>query len=284
MTEGRHALREILLCGVRGSTPAPGAEFAQVGGNTSCVAVTAADDRLLVLDAGTGFRRLARELGPRPLRGSVLLTHLHWDHVQGLPFLSNADRDDAEVHVYLPDQGSGNATELLAQIMTPPYFPIEPDCLRGTWQRQTLDEGTFVIEGFEVTAAAISHKGGRTFGYRVSDGSSSLAYLPDHAPKVASTAELDAALRLADGVDVLLHDTQFLEAERSLADAFGHATLDDALAFADRAHVGRLVLFHHAPDRTDAEMDVLAVAGTPGGRAVVVGREGDRIALGNASA
>ena len=268
-----------LLCGVRGSTPAPGEAFHRTGGHTSCVALSRGNGRLLVLDAGTGFRRLADELGSRPLRGSILLTHLHWDHVIGLPFLRNADRDDAEVDLYLPDQGTGDATAVLSQLMGPPFFPIDPTMLRGTWQRLLLDEGVRVIEGFRVTSAEISHKGGRTFGYRIVADGRSIAYLPDHAPATADGPLLAGALRLADGVDVLIHDAQFADHERAIADAFGHATIGDAMAFADRSDVGELVLFHHAPDRTDEQVEVLAPARTPGGRPIRTAREGDHIEI-----
>jgi phosphoribosyl 1,2-cyclic phosphodiesterase len=243
------------LCGVRGSTPAPGPEFNRVGGHTSCVAVESGD-RWLVLDAGTGFRRLADHLDGGPLRGSILLTHLHWDHTQGLPFLPNADRPDAEVDLYLPRQpDDDDAARVLGRAMSPPHFPIDVLGLGGRWTCSSLDPGRHEIEGLTVTAAEITHKGGRTFGYRVEDGDSKVAYLPDHSPAVASTARRDAALELARDVDVLLHDSQFVGSERGLADAYGHSTIEDAVAFATEARARRLVLFHHAPSRTDDEIE-----------------------------
>ena len=121
-----------LLCGMRGSTPAPGMEYAEVGGNTSCVAIPAAGGRWLILDAGTGLARMARVLDGAPLRGSILLTHLHWDHTHGLPFLPNADRDGAEVDVLLPAEYEGAAAlDVMARAMSPPHFPITPDGLQG---------------------------------------------------------------------------------------------------------------------------------------------------------
>lgn len=264
-----------LLCGVRGSTPVSGSGFVGGGGATSCVAVPTTRDRWLILDAGTGFRTLADQLEDRPLRGSILLTHLHWDHVQGLPFLPNADRPDAEVDLSLPTDG-GDPVELLARSMSPPHFPIGPHELRGRWRFSSLEPGARVIDELAVTAAEVHHKGGRTFGFRVESAAGSLAYVPDHAPRLAGDAER-VALELVEGVDVLLHGGGYLSGERVLADSFGHATVDDAVSFATAAGVGRLVVVHHGPQRTDeslAEIDrALAILDLPAG----VGRQGDWI-------
>lgn len=268
---------QVLLCGVRGSMPAPGIDFHRVGGHTSCLAVDAPDGRLLVLDAGSGFTRLAASLGDRALRATVLLTHLHWDHWQGLPFLPNADRDDAEISVLLPRQGETTAHDALSRAMSPPHFPIGPTGLRGEWTLGSLDAGSHVVEGFEVIAADVAHKGGRTFGYRISDGEATIAYLPDHSPNTADATELEAAEALVEGVDVLFHGGQFLASERERADAYGHATVDDAVALASRARVGRLVLIHHSPTRTDGDVEALAAALVGGDVDVAVGREGDRV-------
>lgn len=272
---------KALLCGVRGSTPAPGVEFAGVGGNTSCVAVPTPTGRWLILDAGTGLRRLGTVLHGAPLCGSILLTHLHWDHTQGLPFLPNADRSDAEVSLWLPaqaDDPSGtDPVAVLRRSMSPPHFPIGPDALLGSWRFGALDAGEHTIEGFTVTAAEIEHKGGRTFGYRIDGPDGSLAYLSDHAPRLAGADRREAALKLAGGVDVLLHDAQYVSDERAIADAYGHATIDDAIAMAAEAGAKHLTLIHHAPDRTD--QDMAAVERSLGDAPVptAIGREGDWI-------
>jgi phosphoribosyl 1,2-cyclic phosphodiesterase len=265
----------VLLCGVRGSSPAPGADFTEVGGNTSCIAIRAPDDRWLVLDAGTGLRTLGPVLDEAPLRGSILLTHLHWDHTQGLPFLTNADRPDAEVSLWLPAQGNGDdPIAVLKRAMSPPHFPIGPDGLLGRWRFGALAPGRHEIEGFLVTAADVEHKGGRTYGYRVEGPDGTLAYLPDHCPRLAGPARRAAALELAHGVDVLLHGGQFLAGEQATADGYGHATIDDALAFACDGGVSRLVLIHHAPARTDREIAQLAGTLGDAGVPVSIGREG----------
>jgi ribonuclease BN (tRNA processing enzyme) len=254
------------LCGTRGSTPAPGAAFLRFGGHTSCVA-TAHDDRpvTLLLDAGTGLRRVTALLGDRPFLGAILLGHLHWDHTQGLPFFRAGDHPQAQVDLYLPEQ-DGSAESVLARGFSPPHFPIGPDGLRGRWRFHGLQEGVHRIAGFEVLAREIPHKGGRTFGYRISDGRASIAYLSDHHPASLGDGPQgfgpyhEAACALASDVDVLLHDSQYLASEWPQRRTFGHATVDYAVGLAEAAGVGRLILFHHDPARTDDEVDALATS------------------------
>ena len=244
------------LLGVRGSTPASGPQFVGVGGHTSCVAVTAAGQArpAIVLDAGTGLRKLSALLGGDPFRGTLLLTHLHWDHTQGLPFFAAGDRLDAHVDVAIPAQldARSSAVELMARAMSPPHFPIGPDGLLGDWSWRYIDEGRSLIEQMEVDAFEVPHKGGTTFGYRLEDGAGCGAYVPDHQPPLDGPDP--AAVEHVRGADVLLHDAQFTEVELELAQAYGHATVEQAVELAIAAEVGHLVLFHHGPGRTDLEV------------------------------
>jgi phosphoribosyl 1,2-cyclic phosphodiesterase len=265
----------LALLGVRGSTPAPGAEFVRYGGHTSCVAVSADGARVprLVLDAGTGLRDLGPLLGGAAYTGSIVLTHLHWDHVQGLPFCPAVDRPDARVEVYLPGS-AGDPKHLLERGMSPPHFPIGPDGLLGAWR--FLPSESREIEGFSVTVAPIVHKGGITHGIRIEADGVAVAYLPDHAPQLGSSAAAEA---LAADVDLLLHDAQYLAGERDIADAYGHPTIPDVLEFADRCRARRLVLTHHAPTRTDDELDALAKEMIGESRLVEVARQGTQLVV-----
>lgn len=281
---------KVELLGVRGSTPAAGRQFARYGGNTSCVAIGPDDGPpTLILDAGTGIRRLGALLGDAPFTGSIVLTHLHWDHTQGLPFSSSIDRDDAEVDLWIPTQVGPLADvtpeDLLARAMSPPHFPIEPSGLRGRWAFRALDPGDHTIEGMRVTVAEIPHKGGRTYGLRVTDGAMTVTYMPDHGPIAFGPGpngwgELHpTAIALARDADLLLHDAQHTVEEFPARSHFGHCPANYAVSLGQAANVATVVLFHHDPARPDEDVDAMvadlrASAGERG--PVVVGAaEGD---------
>jgi phosphoribosyl 1,2-cyclic phosphodiesterase len=185
---------------------------------------------------------------------------MHWDHVQGLPFFRAGDRDDAVVDLLLPDEGLP-AVSLLARSMSPPQFPIGPEGLQGRWRFATVGDGWREVEGLAVLAREVPHKGGVTFGYRVEGAAGSFAYLPDHLPTGGGDRgpmSMSAEIReLTQGVDLLVHDAQFIAAESALARDYGHATVEQAVALAAAAGVGELVLFHHSPERTDAAAEAL---------------------------
>jgi phosphoribosyl 1,2-cyclic phosphodiesterase len=278
----------LYLCGVRGSTPAPGAEFLHYGGHTSCVAL-AHDDAArptLALDAGTGLRRVTPLLGGVPFDGTILLTHLHWDHVHGLPFFAGGDQVGSRVSLLLPAQEDGaSAEEALARDMSPPHFPIGPDGLRGTWTFGTVAPGPLKAEGFTVEARAIPHKGGATLGYRVSDGSHVITYMPDHCPTALGPGPEGwgeyhpDALDLASGADLLLHDAFWLPEEFRAGTSFGHAVVDYAIGLGRRAGARRVLLAHHKPDRTDDALDQLACRVAGGPVPVTVAAEGEVLEL-----
>jgi phosphoribosyl 1,2-cyclic phosphodiesterase len=252
---------DVHFCGVRGSTPAPGLPFVRYGGHTSSVAIAHdGASPTLVLDGGTGLRAVTPLLGGLPYEGSILLGHLHWDHVHGLPFFKGGGAAGSRVDVLLPAP-DGDPVETLARGMSPPHFPIGPQMLGPGWTFGALGEGTFLAEGFSVLAREIPHKGGQTFGFRVSDGQTSVAYLSDHAPIYVGPGadgqgELhDAALELAADVDLLIHDAQFVADEFPAVGYLGHASVEYAIGLARAAGARRLALFHHSPERTDTEID-----------------------------
>jgi phosphoribosyl 1,2-cyclic phosphodiesterase len=262
----------ITFCGVRGSTPAPGAPYVRYGGNTSCVAVAHDGDPgpVLLLDAGTGLANATGLLGGAAFAGTILLSHLHWDHCLGLPFFRGGDRDDARVRLLLPDQGevasdgSASAERLLSRVMSPPFFPVTPRQLHGDWTFGTVSPGQFKAEGFTIEAREIPHKGGRTIGYRVSDGHRALAYVTDHCPTVFGPGAdglgvyHEAVLDLAAEADLLVHDAQLVAEEVPAEAEFGHAAAEYAVGLAVRARARRVALFHHRPSRTDDQLDAIA--------------------------
>ena len=254
----------ITLCGTRGSTPAPGRDFVRYGGHTSCIAVTTADAVTpeLILDAGTGIREVTPLLADGPFVGTIALTHLHWDHVHGLPFFRGGDRDDATVRLLMPALADGTGAEAaLARGMSPPHFPITPEQLRGQWEFTGIEPGTVRLGALTLLAREIPHKGGRTFGYRVSDGTASFAYLPDHSPTNLGPGPdglgeyHDAAMELADDADFLMHDSFWYAEDFEPAETLGHAAAEYAIGLAVAAGARQVLLLHHRPDRTDSELE-----------------------------
>lgn len=278
---------QVHLCGVRGSTPAPGEEFQHYGGHTSCVAIGHDPDHRpsLVLDAGTGLRTLSKILAGEAFVGTLILGHLHWDHMMGLPFFPAGDRPDSRVRLMVPEQGH-EPLELLRRTMSPPMFPITPDDLRGDWTFENYDEGTFEAEGFTITAREIPHKGGRTMGLRVSDGRSTLAYLSDHSPHDLGPGDdglgwlHPAAVELAQGADMLLHDAQYTAHELPTRRTWGHAAADYCVTLGAACDVKTVVLFHHDPSRTDDQVEAMSERlQRPDGPRVEAAKQGTRYRL-----
>jgi phosphoribosyl 1,2-cyclic phosphodiesterase len=248
--------------------PAPGADFLRYGGQTSCVALSR-DGRPpeLVLDAGTGLVSVTPLLGGRAFDGSILVGHLHWDHTQGMPFFAGGGAAGSRVDVLIPAQGDPgqSAHDVLSGSFSPPHFPIVPSQLGPGWSFEGLDEGRHVIDGFDVLAREIPHKGGRTFGFRVEHAGVSVAYLSDHSPTALGPGpdglgeRHEAVLDLARDVDVLVHDAQHLAEQFPSVGFLGHASVEYCVELAREAGIATLALFHHAPSRTDDELDAILV-------------------------
>jgi phosphoribosyl 1,2-cyclic phosphodiesterase len=249
------------FCGTRGSTPVSGAGQSRYGGHTSCVALArTGQPPTVVLDAGTGLQQLTLVLGGEAFCGTVLLSHLHWDHTHGIPFFRSGLLPGTRVDVYVPAQ-SVDAEDLLARAISPPHFPIRPKELAGNWTFNSIEPGHYEFEGFSVDALEIPHKGGRTFGYRLSDGSSTLAYLPDHSPislgpgPDGTGVYHEAAMTLADRADLLVHDSQHTAAELPELGYLGHSAVEYPVELARRARARQFALFHHDPWRNDDQID-----------------------------
>ena len=251
----------ITLWGTRGSTPSAGPETVRYGGNTSCVEVRGTDGTMLVLDAGTGIRRLGTTLSDAPQRIDVLLTHLHMDHIQGLGFFEPLYNPDSEVHIWGPPSATMSLRERLARYLSPPLFPVRIRDLPREPLMHDVQPGTLEIGCFRITADFVCHPG-PTFGYRIAENGASMAYLPDHEPllccdSVGLEPEWTSGFALADGVDTLIHDAQYSHDEYPEKVGWGHSAIEDAVAFAAAARVRRLVTFHHDPAHDDAMLDHL---------------------------
>jgi len=248
----------VTFWGVRGSVPTPGPWTSRYGGNTSCVSIQADPRSLVVLDAGTGICRLGNELSDDLERVDVLLTHLHMDHIIGLGFFAGLYREGLDIHLWGPDSTVGGLRERLSRYMSPPLFPVRLRELPCRLTLHGLPLGRFTVPEFEVTSALVCHPGA-TVGYRV-DGSSSLAYLPDHEPALG-VRQFPEAPRWTSGydlvvdADLLVHDAQYTSDEYAGHLGWGHSTIDQAMAFAQMAGVRHLVPFHHDPRHDDQTLD-----------------------------
>lgn len=264
---------------MRGSTPCHGDDIARYGGNTSCVSVDVPDHDPIVFDIGTGARYFGLQNVDGPFRGSLLVTHLHWDHVQGLPFFPPLLRSGNHLDFYAPIQGDGaSVEEVMRSMVCPPLFPVEFGVLPGDVAFHAKGDEEFMIGDVRVMSRLIPHVG-NTLGYRLDASGGSVAYLSDHQqPGIDVYEATDNALELCDGVDVLIHDAQYTRAEFEQKADWGHCTAEYAMWLAQEAGAKQLVLFHHDPTHDDDCVDrivedVEAFRG-PTGPDVIAAREG----------
>lgn len=252
---------DIGFHGVRGSTPCACSANQGYGGNTSCVVLEQPGHEPVVLDLGTGLRSFGDEWierGRGPFEGHALVTHLHWDHVQGLPFFAPLLCEGSRLDIWGPAPEGAPLRDAFSVFMAPPYFPITLDDLAADIEFHDLAPGTVMVGGAEVRAGAVPHRG-TTFGYRVRMGDGPVvAYVPDHQQPLNGSMDVDpGVVELCRGADVLIHDAQFTPAEFAGKSDWGHCTVEYALRVAAASEVGRLVLFHHDPGHDDDTLDAM---------------------------
>jgi phosphoribosyl 1,2-cyclic phosphodiesterase len=285
----------LTFYGVRGSTPCDAQRYERYGGNTSCVALEAPGHDPVIFDMGTGIREYGdvvtehfrAELEANrlcsPYHSTVLLTHLHWDHIIGFPFFTPAFRPDAVIDVFGPRQEGGSLLEVFTGVMSPPYFPITPAELGGTVTFHDVGEDDYAINGSKVRSRWVRHTD-PTLGHRIELEGVSVAYISDHGPG-CSPGDADdfvpqGVLELCDGADVLMHDAQHTALEFETKRHFGHSSIEYAVHVAQEAGVRHLVLFHHCPTHGDDAVDTMLMHARdlasqgPGGLEVSAAAEG----------
>jgi phosphoribosyl 1,2-cyclic phosphodiesterase len=283
----------VTFWGTRGSIPTPGAATTRYGGNTPCVAVEGAGGQLVVLDAGTGIRALGLELVARQngaARVEILLSHAHWDHIQGLPHFKPFFSPGNSVRIWGSRQGTTSLEAILRQQMDPAVFPVPLDALSAQLTVQQVDTDEFSIGEFRVRTIKLRHPG-TTLGFRLTPakGGPGMAYVTDN--ELGSGAEYDVAktwrrefITFLKGVDLLIHDAMYTPKELEQHRGWGHSTYEEAVTLAQDAGVKKLVLFHHEPEHADTEMDDFLAAArkfakTRGGLEVVAAQEGMKVTL-----
>ena len=255
----------VTFHGVRGSTACHDPHTHRYGGNTSCVSVKSANDAPIIFDLGTGLRYMNSlqteteiELQPKPFVGTCLLTHLHWDHVQGLPFFRSLLCEETVLDIYAPKQEDGRSLrEIFLKKICPPIFPISLNEFKATINFHELGDDDFMIGNTKVMSRFVPHTG-PTLGYRITTGNSTVTYLSDHQQPTTGFAITTGARQICQGTDLLIHDSQYTPAEFELKSDWGHSTLEFAMWVAETTSSKRLALFHHDPSRTDDALDVIA--------------------------
>ncbi len=250
----------ITFYGVRGSCPCSGDRYRRYGGNTSCLIVDVDGDEPLIVDLGTGLRSLGDVLNKEvrsvgtPLQATALLSHLHYDHILGIPFFAPLHDPGARLTIYGPAQPEGTLKEALHKAVQPPVFPLHMELFRGEVVTIDLGAEDFSVGSAKVMARPILHNG-EMLGFRIEADGRSLAYLSDHQAPLDRRSVPEAVFELCHDVDLLIHDGQYTDDEFAVKTDWGHSTAAYAVHVAAEAGAHRLLLSHHDPAHTDRELD-----------------------------
>jgi phosphoribosyl 1,2-cyclic phosphodiesterase len=257
---------EITFWGVRGSIPSPGPATVRYGGNTSCVSVKLANGDLVVLDCGTGARNLGLQLMSGPYgagqgRATFLLSHAHWDHIQGFPFFVPFYVAGNAFTIYGGDRGPELLEQILEGQMAAQYFPVQTIKNMGARieMRAVVPGQSWTVGAATVRAHANPHGPTPAFAYRIEDGGRVLAYASDAG--YGREGPSPGALAIYEGADLLIHDSTFTPEDRAQRITRGLSSLEDAVDCAIRARVKKLALFHYDQDYSDREVDNLTARG-----------------------
>ena len=243
--------------GVRGSVPSPGPTTNRYGGNTSCVSITA-DDKILILDAGTGIRNLGSAIISKPdLEIFVIVTHSHWDHIQGFPFFTPIYQPNRPVHMFPTLHKKNVVLASLIDQMDGAHFPITPDQVPSNFNFVTENPLEFLgSNGFHLEMIPMNHPG-KAFGYKITIDDKIICYFTDNEidPPYEKSIELNELTNQCRNADILIHDAQYTEDDMPLKHGWGHSLISQVTELGKSAEVKNLVYYHHDPERTDDLLD-----------------------------
>lgn len=271
---------EITFWGTRGTLPVSGAPFARTGGNTNCVEVTCGE-HTIIIDAGTGIRELGSKLVSTHPNQKVhlLLTHAHYDHVEGIPFFAPFFMNDTKIDVSCGKlEGSENTSTLIKNLMDRPYFPVGPEVFSANIEYNTLEENAVfnISDKIKVSTAPMNHPGGST-GYRIDFGGKSFACITDTEHVIGQHDE--NILRLIDNVDAFSYDCSLLDKEMDDFKGYGHSTFEEGIRLAKISNAQTMLASHHMPFRNDDDLEQIELAMKKQSETYKIAREGDKIKL-----
>lgn len=247
----------LTFYGVRGSIPTPGADYIRYGGNTACVHVALEDGTDIVLDSGTGIRLLGELLIQKSSPIHILLSHNHWDHIQGFPFFTPIYQDGREINIY-PGQTLLNEPTQILQQMEGSLFPVPSAALKANITIQTLqaDQHKFVIGEATIKRLPLNHPG-RGSAYTLEVGNSKIAYITDNElyPPYKKETEFLEFVEFARDADLLIHDAQYMLCDMPKKNGWGHSVAEEAVKLAMACNAKKLALYSHDPERTDDDID-----------------------------
>jgi len=259
----------VTFWGTRGSIPTPGAHTARYGGNTSCVAVEGPGGQLVILDAGTGIRELGLTLVGQngAVKAEILLSHTHWDHIQGLPYFKPFFAPGNSVRIWGSKQGTKSLDAILHLQMDPAVFPVPLSAVSASLSVQEVQPGgEFSVGPFRAQVMQLRHPG-TTLAYRLTplSGGKSMAYVTDNELGPGGSYDTPPSwrrdlVRFLDRVDLLVHDAMYTPSELDTHRGWGHSSYEEAVELAAEAGAKQLMLFHHEPEHDDGALDELVAA------------------------
>ncbi len=251
---------QVTFWGTRGTLPVPGPETVRYGGNSTCVSVLTDAEELLILDAGTGIRNLGKQVAAQggPRNATLFLSHSHWDHIQGFPLFAPAFDDRFSLTILGCAAHPQSLREILARQQSSPVWPVPLGALRAQIDIGDYCMGWFDQGSVRIRTYPLCHPNGAC-GFRIEEKGRVLVFMTDNELPNRGP-EWDGFAEFCEGADLLIHDAQYTDVELEMRKGWGHSTFSQAVALAKQARVKRLALFHHDPDRTDAQMDILVAS------------------------
>ena len=250
---------QLTFYGVRGSIPTPGADFVRYGGNTACVHISLTDGTDIILDAGTGIRLLGNQLVKKTSPIHLLLTHNHWDHIQGFPFFAPIYQKDREIIIY-PGQTALPEHDQILQQMQGSVFPVPAKALTSDISLHVVPDGqdSWKIGNATIRRLPMNHPG-KGSAYCINDGNCKIAYITDNElyPPYKKETDFMTFVDFARDADVIIHDAQYMVADMPAKSGWGHSVAEEAVKLAMACNAKCLALYSHDPERTDDDIDAV---------------------------